>query len=87
MSAKTRNWTIVSMHYRDSVEISERYPMGWKSRVEKYVVQSGLKSVAEKVVHRQIAGGYLDEPNEVFYYPRNYVDEYHRLIAAGRVIR
>jgi hypothetical protein len=83
-----RNWTIVSMHYRDPRPVSERHPAGWTSRCEKYVVYAPLKSEAERIVGAWLAndperGRHL---NSIDYYPRNYVNQARELSAAGRVI-
>lgn len=86
---RSRNWTIVQMLYRDPVEVSERHPMGWEHRSEKFVVIEGLKSRAVPIVEawldrdgRELYG----DPHEIYYYPRNYADDFRRLTAEGRVI-
>jgi hypothetical protein len=83
-----RNWTIVSLHYRDPRPVSERHPAGWTARCERYVVYAPLKSEAERIVGAWLNGNpeqarHLDD---ISYYPRNYVDMERALRADGRVI-
>jgi hypothetical protein len=85
---RDRNWTIVSLHYRDPCPVDVWHPGGWKARCERYVVYEPLKSKAEAIV-----GAWLNaEPEraahleDVSYYPRNYVDLERALSRQGRVI-
>lgn len=88
MSRAARNWTIVSFLYRDPQPVSERHPAGWSSRLEKYVVLTGLKSRAQEIVGEWLVQELSRSVNlhDVHYYPRNYVDDYRQLVTAGRVI-
>ena len=88
MNRSDRNWTIVQMLYRNQCPVTAGHPCGWAHRAEKYVVDTPLKSEAEKIVER-----WLDDDetrrwdlHEIHYYPRNYVDMANDLRARGRVI-
>lgn len=88
MKRQDRNWTIVAMMYRDPVPVDDMHPGGWEHRCEKYVVLNGLKANAEQAVARWLSENpeHVDYLASVHYYPRNYVDDYRALTAAGRVI-
>lgn len=78
----------MQIFYRDPCPVDQWHPGGWESRCEKYIVNKGLKSEAEDVVAGWFAAdrSRLANLDEVYYYPRNYVDDARRLRAAGRVI-
>lgn len=89
MKRSERNWTIVQIIYHDPCDVTDATPMGWKSRVEKYVVETGLKSEAESIVGSWLSCEPLTRIKhlyEIHYYPRNYVDQADQLRCDGRVI-
>lgn len=88
MKRSDRNWTIVSVLYTDPHPISEKYPFGRKSRCERYIVLDPLKSNAEKIVQAWLKADPSRTVNleEIYYYPRNYVDMACDLKARGRII-
>ncbi len=83
-----RDWTIVQMFYRDRCPVDATHPLGWESRCEKYVVETGLKSLAVPEVEAWLDADLVrrDGLHEVHYYPRSYVAEAKQLRAAGRWI-
>ncbi len=88
MKRSDRNWTIVQILYRDPCPVTADHPAGWEHRVEKYVVDTPLKSEAQEIVERWLDDFPSQRENlhKVHYYPRNYVDMADDLRARGRVI-
>lgn len=82
---KARDFTVAQAFYRDTVPVSDRHPMGWAHRQEKFLVLSPFVRVA-----RPLAQAYAleqwGEPSEMHFYPRVYVDDARALAKAGRVV-